>query len=73
MHIQERLLLHQKIKNLGKTDMNTKNMTLTKEIFLTDDLPSLNAVGKYIMNSLNKRENTTLLTSPPNFSIYLSS
>ena len=63
MHIQERLLLHQKMKNLGKTNTNTKNMTLTKEIFLTDDLASLNAVGKYIMNSLNKRENTTLLTS----------
>ena len=63
MHIQERLLLHQKMKNLGKTNTNTKNMTLTKEIFLTDDLAFLNAVGKYIMNSLNKRENTTLLTS----------
>ena len=73
MHLQERLVLSEKIKNLGKIDMNKEYMKLTKELFLTDHLASLNAVGKYIMNSLSKRENTRLLTSPPNFSIYLSS
>ena len=56
----------------GIKSNSNDNIALTRQIFQTDDLASLNAVGKYIMNSMNRRENTTLLTSPPNYSIYLS-
>ena len=74
MHIQERHILFEKLQTIGKVNINPNNtLTLTSEIFLTNDLASLNALGKYIMYSLKRREDTTLLTSPPNFSIYLSS
>ena len=75
MHKQERLILCEKLQNIKKIDVHDDRI-FTKQvfqIFQTDDLASLNAVGKYIMNSLKRRENTTLLTSPPNYSIYLNS
>ena len=43
--------------------------TLSK-IFASDDLSSLNAIGKFIKNSLQKRENTTLYTLPPHYVLY---
>ena len=71
MHIQERKILHEKLSEIGKISNNFQNFNT--QIFRTDDLASLNAIGKFVMNSLNRRENTTFLVSPPNYTVYISS
>ena len=57
-----------------KIDVNTKNkidqVDTINKIFASDDLSLLNAIGKFIKNSLQKRENTTLYTLPPHYVLY---
>ena len=40
------------------------------KIFASDDLCLLSAIGKFIKNSLQKRENMTLYTLPPHYVLY---
>ena len=72
MHIRDRSKLFETLEQ--KININTKDKmnqadTLSK-IFASDDLSSLNAIGKFIKNSLQKRENTTLYTLPPHYVLY---
>ena len=56
-----------KSKNYTPLSQCAENM---KQILLSEDLGILNAVGKFIKTSFQKRENTTLLSMPPNYYIY---
>ena len=43
----------------------------SREIFKSDDLSILNALGKYIKNAFEKRENTTCYCLPQHYVLYL--
>ena len=72
MHMRDRSKLFETLQQ--KIDVNTKNkidqVDTINKIFASDDLSLLNAIGKFIKNSLQKRENTTLYTLPPHYVLY---
>ena len=55
--------------NIGLPPSNLQEETI-KHIFSTDDFTALNALGKFISEALQKRENMTFYTLPPHYILY---
>ena len=76
MHVIERKILFDTIidKNadLAQYLYPSKYDLLIKEIFLMGNLSILNALGKFIRNGLQKRENVSCHILPPHYVYYQS-
>ena len=72
MHIAERTELFETLQNKTNIDIShpEHQEEISKKMFSTDDLASLNAIGKFICNAFKKRENTTFYTQPCQFIFY---
>ena len=72
MHVTERKLFYDTIKTKMNIDLSTSlpDVDKLKTLFSSEDLSVLNALGKYIKISLNKRENTTCYVLTPHYVYY---
>ena len=72
MHVIERNKFYDTIKTKLNIDLSTSlpDVDKLKTLFNSEDLSVLNALGKYIKISLNKRENTTCYVLPPHYVYY---
>ena len=73
MHICERNELINFITSKTNTSFSASPSfeDKSREIFNSDDLSILNALGKYIKNAFEKRENTTCYCLPQHYVLYL--
>ena len=73
MHIYNRNELLKSIKLKTNLDFSTNPSyeEISQEIFKSDDITILNAIGKYIKSAFEERENATFHILPQNYTLYL--
>ena len=72
MHVKERTDFYNTIKSKLNVDFSLRipHIEKLKEIFISEDLSVLNAFGKFVRKSLNKRETTSCYILPPQYVYY---